>query len=65
MAVEQLNNSDVGMQEPFDLINWELNTLSKENFIAWTNGEISKQECHDNIVDGFNAKLTEYIRANG
>lgn len=65
VAVEQLNHSDVGMQEPLDLINWELNTLSKENFIAWTNGEISKQECHDNIVDGFNAKLTEYIRANG
>lgn len=65
VAVEQLQYSDVGMQEPLDLINWELNTLSKENFIAWTNGEISKQECHDNIVDGFNAKLTEYIRANG
>lgn len=65
VAVEQLQYSDIGMQEPLDLINWELNTLSKENFIAWTNGEISKQECHDNIVDGFNAKLTEYIRANG
>ncbi len=65
VAVEQLYNSDVGMQEPLDLINWELNTLSKENFISWTNGEISKQECHDNIVDNFNAKLTEYIRANG
>ena len=65
VAVEQLNNSDPGMQEPMDLINWELNTLSKDSFIAWTNGEITKQECHDNIVDGFNAKLTEYIRANG
>ncbi|MDE7219504.1 MAG: extracellular solute-binding protein [Oscillospiraceae bacterium] len=65
VAVEQLNNSDPGMQEPMDLINWEMNTLCKENFIAWTAGEITKQECHDNIVDGFNAKLTEYIRANG
>ena len=53
------------MQEPLDLINWELNTLCKENFIAWTDGKISKQECHDNIVNNFNAKLTEYIRANG
>ena len=65
VAVEQLKNSDPGMQEPMDLINWELNTLCKENFIAWTAGEITKQECHDNIVDNFNAKLTEYIRANG
>ena len=65
VAVEQLNHSDPGMQEPMDLINWELNTLCKENFIAWTAGEITKQECHDNIVDTFNAKLTEYIRANG
>lgn len=65
VAVAQLQNSDPGKQEPMDLINWELNTLSKENFTAWTAGEITKQECHDNIVDGFNAKLTEYIRANG
>ena len=65
VAVEQLRSSDPGMQEPLDLINWEFNTLSKENFIAWANGEITKQELHDNIVDGFNAKLTEYIRANG
>ena len=65
VAVQQLKNSDPGMQEPMDLINWELNTLCKENFIAWTAGEITKQECHDNIVDNFNAKLTEYIRANG
>ena len=65
VAVEQLNHSDPGMQEPLDLINWELNTLCKENFIAWTDGKISKQECHDNIVNNFNAKLTEYIRANG
>lgn len=65
VAVEQLKISDPGMQEPMDLINWELNTLCKENFIAWTAGEITKQECHDNIVDNFNAKLTEYIRANG
>ena len=47
MAVEQLKNSDPGMQEPMDLINWELNTLCKENFIAWTAGEITKQECHE------------------
>lgn len=64
VAVAQLQNSDPGMQEPLDLINWEFNTLSSNNFIAWTAGEITKQECHDNIVDGFNAKLTEYIRAN-
>lgn len=64
VAVDQLNASDPGMQEPLDLINWELNTLSKENFIAWTKGEITKEQCHDTIVNTFNDKLKEYIRAN-
>lgn len=65
VAETQMRNSHVGMQEPFDLINWELNTLVKENMISFANGEISLDECHDTIVNGFNEKLTEYLRANG
>lgn len=65
VAVDQLLVSDPGMQEPFDLIMSELNTLVKNNMIEFANGAITKQECHDNIVDGFNAKLADYIRANG
>lgn len=64
VAVDQLLVSDPGMQEPFDLIMSEFNTLTKNNMIEFANGNITKQECHDNIVDGFNAKLAEYIRAN-
>lgn len=65
VAEEQMRNSHTDMQEPFDLINWELNTLVKENMIKFANGEITLDECHDTIVDEFNAKLTEYLRANG
>lgn len=64
IAIDQMRISHPGMQEPFDLINWELNTLARDNTIAWTDGKISLDECHDNIVNGFNSKLEEYLRAN-
>lgn len=65
VAVDQMNASHPYMQEPFDLIMSEMNTAVKDNMIDFANGTISKEECATNIVDGFNAKLTEYIRANG
>lgn len=65
VAVDQLTVSNAGMQEPFDLIMSEFNGLVKSNMIEFANGNITKEECERNIVDGFNAKLTEYIRANG
>lgn len=64
IAVDQLAVSDPGMQEPFDLIMSELNGLVKNNLIDFANGEITKEECEANIVDGFNAKLNDYILAN-
>jgi len=65
VAVDQLMASDPDMQEPFDLIMSELNGLVKANMIDFANGVITKEECKNNIVDGFNAKLADYIRANG
>nr|HMM32924.1 extracellular solute-binding protein [Clostridia bacterium] len=65
VAVDQLTVSNTGMQEPFDLIMSEFNGLVKSNMIDFANDIITKEECERNIVDGFNAKLTEYIRANG
>ncbi len=64
VAVDQLNNSHPNMQEPFDLIMFEMNGVVKANMIKFGNQEISKEECANNIVNEFNAKLTEYIRAN-
>lgn len=64
VAVDQLLVSHPDMQEPFDLIMSEMNSITKTNLIDFANGTITKQECHDNIVNGFNAKLSEYIRAN-
>jgi sn-glycerol 3-phosphate transport system substrate-binding protein len=64
VAVEQMKKSDSGMQEPFDIINWELNTLTTKNLISFAKGEITKEQCKSNIVDAFNEKLTDYVRAN-
>lgn len=65
VAIDQLFSSNPDMQEPFDMINWELNTLVSTNMIDFAAGSIDQDECVNNIVDGFNAKLTEYLRANG
>lgn len=64
VAIDQMRISHPGMQEPLDLINWELNTLVKDNMISFAEGGVTLDECHDNIVDGFNAKLEEHLRAN-
>ena len=64
VAVDQMRISDPGMQEPFDIINWELNSLVQSNMIDFADGKIDLDTCEKNIVDGFDAKLAEYIRAN-
>ena len=64
VALDSLNNSHPGMQEPFEILNTDLNKLVQTNLIAFANGEVDKASVITNICDEFNALLDEYIDAN-
>lgn len=64
VALDSLHNSDPGMQEPFEILNTDLNKLVQTNLISFANGEIEKDEVITNICDQFNELLAEYIDAN-
>lgn len=64
IALDSLNSSHPGMQEPFEILNTDLNKLVQTNLIAFANGEVDKASVITNICDEFNALLDEYIDAN-
>lgn len=64
-AVEQMQNSHVNVQEPFDIINWELDEIIKNNMAEFAAGNQDKDTTCSNIVEQCNTKLADYARANG
>ncbi len=64
VAMDALNSADPGMQEPFEILNTDLNQLVQKSLISFANGEMTKEETISNICDTFNEKLEEYIDAN-
>lgn len=64
VAKESLDKADPGMQEPFEILNTDLNKLVQTSLIAYASGEMDKSEVISNICDNFNDLLTEYIDAN-
>lgn len=52
------------MQEPFDIINWEIDSVIKTHMLAFANGEETLDECHDRIVEECNERLDDYHLAN-
>lgn len=65
VAVEQMKNSNVNVQEPFDIINWEIDEVIKNNMAEFGAGNQDKDTTRDNIVNQCNDKLAAYVRANG
>jgi len=59
VAIDQLHSS-----QPFEIINWELDSIIRNYMVEFAQGKISKQACHDGIVNDSNAKLAAYVRAN-
>ena len=51
-------------QEPFDIINWEIDSVIKTHMLAFANGEETLDECHDRIVEECNERLDDYHLAN-
>lgn len=62
--VKQLMNSNPNVQEPFDLVTYQVYLLVGEEMIKFGQGEQTKQETHDNIVNKANDALSEYVKVN-
>ena len=65
VAVDAIHASHPNVQEPFDIINWELASIIMQHMLNFANGTETLDECHDAIVNECNQKLADYHRANG
>ena len=63
-AVDQLMASNPNVQEPFDIVTGEINSIIDEEMLAFAQGEIDKQTTHDNIINRCNEKLENYAKVN-
>lgn len=63
-AVDQLMASNPNVQEPFDIVTGDVNSIIDEEMVAFAQGEQDKQTTHDNIVERCNEKLEEYVSVN-
>lgn len=64
VAVDAIHASNPNVQEPFDIINWEIDSVIKNHMVAFANGTETLDECHDGIVNECNEKLAAYHAAN-
>lgn len=64
VACDELRNSNPNVQEPFDIINWEIDGIIRDNMELFGSGKQDIQTTHDNIVNDCNDKLSNYVRAN-
>ena len=64
VACDELRNSNPNVQEPFDIINWEIDGIIRDNMELFGSGQQDIQTTHDNIVNDCNDKLSNYVRAN-
>ncbi|KAF1299392.1 hypothetical protein BAU15_01725 [Enterococcus sp. JM4C] len=64
-ALDQLKASDPLSQEPFDLVNWEINDIVSDAMQKFAEGKLSKDETAKEIVEKSNKALEEYHKANG
>ena len=63
-AVNQLMSSNPNVQEPFDIVTGDINSIIDEEMLAFATGEQDKKSTHDNIVDRCNEKLENYVKVN-
>lgn len=64
VAVDAIHASSPNVQEPFDIINWEIDTVIKNHMLDFADGKETKRQCHDGIVRECNEKLAAYHKAN-
>lgn len=64
-ALDQLKASSPKAQEPFDLVNNEVNTIITDAMQKFDSGKLSEEQTINQIVKKCNDALKEYHRANG
>ena len=64
VAVDAIHASNPNVQEPFDIINWEIDSVIKNHMVAFAEGKETLEQCHDAIVNECNEKLAAYHKAN-
>jgi ABC-type sugar transport system, periplasmic component len=64
VAVDAIHASNANVQEPFDIINWEIDAVIKNHMLAFAEGRETLDQCHDGIVNECNEKLDAYHKAN-
>ncbi len=65
IAIDQLHRSHVNVQEPFDIINWEIDEIIRTKMLEFAQGKVSVEEAVKEITQQANEKLEAYVRANG
>lgn len=64
MALDQMKDSHPNAQEPFDLVNWEVDGKIKDIVLQFCEGKLTVDEAVEKIVNDYNAALDEYHEAN-
>lgn len=64
VALEQMKASSPLAQEPFDLVNWEVNDIIKDVMARFAQNDLTVDETVKEISTRSNEALTEYIRVN-
>ena len=49
VAVDQMNASNPNVQEPFDIINWEMDEVIRNNMEEFGNGNQDKDTTYNNL----------------
>ena len=63
-AIAQIGHSSPKLQEPYYPNAGEIKTVVKEALILFAKGELSKEETGRTIIEGCNAAINDYYRAN-
>lgn len=64
VALDQMKNSSPMSQEPFDLVNWEVNDIIKDVMKRFAEHKITKEQAKEEIITKSNTALEEYNRVN-
>jgi sn-glycerol 3-phosphate transport system substrate-binding protein len=64
VAIDQLHASHPNVQEPIDIIGYEIDDIITSAMLDFAEGKKTLDETHDIIVNGCNEKLAAYHKAN-
>jgi ABC-type glycerol-3-phosphate transport system substrate-binding protein len=64
VPLEQMKASSPLAQEPFDMVNWQIDTIIKDIMQRFADSKLTVQQAATEIVTQYNKALDDYNRAN-